>query len=118
MIPTSHRRGEIYWLDWNPARGSEQAGRRPGIIVSNDRANQLSSVVIVAAITTKQAHRRYRFHVPVPAGDESGLRENSTILCDHLITISKERLGRRIGMLPSPLFARLNEALRVALGLT
>ena len=50
-------RGEIYFADLDPVVGSEQAGRRPVLIVQNDIGNQHSPVTIVAAITSAQTKR-------------------------------------------------------------
>ena len=45
------RRGGVYFVNFDPVRGSEQAGTRPALIISNDVANRHSSVVTVVAIT-------------------------------------------------------------------
>lgn len=113
----SPRRGELYWLDWNPVRGSEQAGRRPALVVSNDRGNETAPTVIVAALTSRISGRRYPFQVFVSARAVNGLTSDSTILCHQLITVSKERLARPIGILPPNLMVRVDAALKVALGL-
>jgi mRNA interferase MazF len=49
------QRGQIYEIDWNPARGSEQAGLRPGLVIQNDIANSVSGypVTIVCAVSSK-----------------------------------------------------------------
>ena len=112
------KRGDLYWLDWNPARGSEQAGRRPALVVSMDPINRSSPVVIVAAVTGRVASRPYGFQVPVPLSIPTGLTMESTVLCQQLITVSKDRLGRQIGALPPDLMRQVDQALRVALGLT
>ena len=47
------KRGDIYYADLNPVIGSEQGGKRPVLIISNDIGNKHSPTVIVAAITGK-----------------------------------------------------------------
>lgn len=116
-IQTSPRRGELYWLDWHPARGSEQAGRRPGVIVSDDGINRSASIVVVAALTSRTLRRPYTFHVRVPTTAGTGLPLESTVLCEQLMTVSKDRLLDRIGELPPALMTRVDDALRVALSL-
>ncbi|HET7571768.1 MAG TPA: type II toxin-antitoxin system PemK/MazF family toxin [Gaiellaceae bacterium] len=111
---TFPRRGEVYMVDFDPARGSEQAGVRPACIVSNDVANQNSPVVTVAAITSTIPSRQYPFNVPLPAGT---LPREGTILCAQLMTVSKERLMRHRGDLSQEIMAAVAEALRVHLGL-
>jgi len=46
------RRGEVWLVNWNPARGSEQAGRRPALVIQNDIGNEKAPTTIVAAISS------------------------------------------------------------------
>ena len=41
------QRGDVFWFEPDPVRGSEQAGRRPAIIVSRDIINRVSPVIII-----------------------------------------------------------------------
>ena len=47
------RRGDIYYVDLNPVIGSEQGGKRPVLVISNDTGNTHSPTVIIAAITSR-----------------------------------------------------------------
>lgn len=113
---TFPRRGEVYDIDFNPARGSEQAGVRPGVVVSNDVNNQRSPVVIVAALTTQQIEerRRYPVNVFVAAGE---LRYDGIILTNQLMTIAKDRIQRHRGNLRPHEIDELNRALAITLAL-
>ena len=44
------KRGEVWLVNWNPARGSEQAGRRPALVIQNDIGNEKAPTTIVAAM--------------------------------------------------------------------
>jgi len=46
------KRGEIWLVNWNPPRGSEQVGKRPAVIIQNDIGNEKSPTTIVAAISS------------------------------------------------------------------
>jgi mRNA interferase MazF len=109
------RRGEIYTVDFSPSRGSEQAGRRPAVVVSNDVGNQYSPVVTVAAITSNVPTKIYRWNVPLSAGQPLPLA--GTIYCNQVLTIAKDRLENHRGDLSPTQVAALDQALRVALGL-
>jgi mRNA interferase MazF len=114
------RRGEIRLVDLDPARGSEANKRRPAVVVSNDGANRVAEqlgrgVVTVVPITTSVS-RVHPFQVLLPA-QECGLRHNSKAQAEQVRSISVERIGRRIGRVPPPLSARLDDALRLHLGL-
>src|SRR5579862_7740433 len=90
-------RGQIYWVDWNPARGSEQAGRRPALVVQNDPFNRNTRYpnTIVVAVSTRG--RDVPVHVMLEPTVENGLRERSYVKCEQVMTISKDRLEERIG---------------------
>lgn len=109
------KRGEIYYVNWSPGRGSEQAGVRPALILQNDVGNQYSSTTIVATISTKQ-HRIYPFQVSVSA-QESGLPLDSVIKCEQIQTIDQARLGRLTGKLSSEKMQEVDLALYYSLGL-
>ncbi len=50
MIPPE--RGDIWLVNFNPTRGSEQAGIRPALIIQNNVGNHIGPTTIVAAITS------------------------------------------------------------------
>src|SRR6266704_1836256 len=59
------RRGEIYWVEYDPMKGSEQGGLRPALVVQNDTGNASSPTTVVAAMTRRIPSRRYPFSVVV-----------------------------------------------------
>lgn len=65
------QRGEIYWVEFTPARGAEQAGRRPALIVQNDVGNRYAPTTIVAAITSRGGGRQGISHRREAAGGPS-----------------------------------------------
>ncbi len=83
-------RGEIWWVDFDPVRGREQAGRRPALIASATTFNR-GPRELVWVIPLTRTERRYRFHIRVPP-DESGLRAMSYIMCEQLRSVSIDRL--------------------------
>ena len=111
------RRGEIYWVDLDPTVGSEIAKTRPFLIVSNDVGNQFSERIIVAPMTSQGIHRVYPFEVLVQAG-QGGVSEASKVALDQIRTVDKQRLGRRVGMLPRDLIQAVDAAIHLSLGLS
>ena len=116
--PSVVRRGEIYWLDWNPARGSEQAGRRPALIIQENpaSANPNYPLTIVAAVSTKG--RSIPSHVAIQPSLTNGLAAPSFIKCEQIQTVSKQRLIQRAGTLDDDAMARVTAALKTVLALT
>ena len=114
-MPISVKRGEIYWLDWEQGKGSEQAGIRPALIIQNDIGNAMSPNTIVAAITSAP-NRPYRFMVTFTP-EESGLHRGGAVDLASLVTVSKMRLGAKCGQLTPAKMAEVNRAIEVSLGL-
>lgn len=110
----SIKRGELYWVNLNPTKGSEQAGWRPILVIQNDVGNELASTTIVAPLTTKQFTKEFPTNVFVPKG-VAHIASNSTILLSQIRTIDKNRLEKKIGELPEPYLKKVNEAIKISL---
>lgn len=112
------RRGEIWIVEWEPHRGSEQAGSRPSLIVQADEANELEhygNMIVLAMSTTPAVDPTV--HVEVEPSRLNGLSRAGIVRCEQVLTISKSRLGTRLGLLEPRLMARVDEALRGVLAL-
>ncbi len=114
-MPKDIRRGEIYWVDWNPARGSEQSGLRPALVIQNDVGNKFSPTTIVAALTTA-IEKPYPFLVKITA-KESGLPKDSSVNMAAILTVDKARLANRCGELGRARMLEVDEAIKASLGL-
>jgi mRNA interferase MazF len=114
------RRGEIRWVVLDPMVGSESNRRRPAVIVSNDGANgtaeRLGRGVVTVVPVTSNIARIYPFQVALSAA-ETGLEHDSKAQAEQVRSIAVQRIGSRIGDLPTNLLAELDEALRLHLAL-
>lgn len=109
------KRGDIYWADLDPVVGSEQGGIRPVLVIQNNRGNQYSPTVIVAAMTSRDKKPGLPIHVPVTAA-ESGLKYDSVVLTEQVRTLEKTRLTRAAGRLGPGVMRRIDRALALSLG--
>jgi len=109
------KRGEIYWVDWSPGRGSEQSGLRPALVIQNDIGNQYSPNTIIAAITTAPV-KPYPVIVMITAA-ESGLPKDSSIDLGTIMTIDQTRLGDKCGEISPAKMAEVDNAIKKSLGL-
>ena len=108
------RRGEIWLVNFNPGRGSEQMGIRPALVVQNDVGNRYSSTTIVAAITTTV--KKYPFTVPVKK-QVSGLSRDSMVNLAQILTVDKKRLSKKVGEIPQNILSEVDDALKISLGI-
>ena len=111
------KRGDIFFAELSPVVGSEQGGVRPVLIVQNDIGNQYSPTTIVAAITSQISKAKLPTHVELPR-DDYGLEKDSVLLLEQLRTIDKRRLKEKITFLDQEIMAKVDEALKISLGLT
>ena len=110
------KRGDIYYAELNPVIGSEQGGKRPVLIISNDIGNKHSPTVIVAPITSR-VHTKAKLPTHTLIKDFEGLDKNSIILLEQIRTIDKRRLRKYVGMLSAVIMARADKALAISISL-
>lgn len=114
------RRGDVYWADLEPVRGSESNKTRPAVIVSNDAANRWAErngrgLVTIVPVTSN-TRRVLSFQVRLRAG-EGGLRSESKVQAEQVRSISVDRLGHRIGAVSADSLRDIDRALRMHLSL-
>lgn len=106
-------RGEIRRADLDPVRGSEQAGRRPVVILSEDVFNERSGTVIALAITSREPHVGFPLVLEL---SDVHLPKRSWVKLSHVRTLSINRIGARLGRANAEELVRLLEGLNEILG--
>jgi mRNA interferase MazF len=111
------RRGDIYVCSFDPTVGHEIKKTRPALVIQNDVGNRYSPLTIVAAITSGVSPVPYPVEVVIDPAAGNGLEVRSSIRLDQVRTVDRQRLVRRLGMADSATMAKVNEAIRISLGL-
>lgn len=115
MTQEKFYRGDIYFANLNPVKGSEQGGKRPVVIVQNDVGNKYSPTVIVAPITSRcRKKASMPTHVPL---DNEVLEKNSQVLLEQIRTLDKTRLINKIGKVTKDEMDAIDRSLEVSLSL-
>jgi len=106
-------RGEIRWAELDPARGREQAGSRPVLILSHDVFNERSGTVIAMALTSQEPRAGFPLTLLSRA---PGLPKRSWIKSSQIRTLAIERIGRRLARASAEEVGRVVEGLNEIVG--
>lgn len=106
------RRGEVWWVNFEPSIGGEIRKKRPAIIVSNDAANKYLNRVQVIPVTSK-VDRLYPSEAYVTVR-----RVRRKAVADQLTTVSKQRLMNRLGKVSGSDMRSVEQAITVQLALS
>ena len=109
------KRGDLYYADLSPVKGSEQGGFRPVLVIQNDMGNKHSPTTVVAIITSKATKAKLPTHIWLSVTD--GFMVNSMVMCEQIRTIDKTRLKSFIGRVQSGEMKLVEEALKISLQL-
>lgn len=111
------KRGEVWWASLPEPTGSGPGFRRPVLIVQSNPFNQSRiATIMVAVITSNLALAEAPGNVRAAKAD-SGLSKASVINVSQVITIDRELLSSRVAALPGQVMRRVDEGLKLALGL-
>ncbi|MFS0643750.1 type II toxin-antitoxin system PemK/MazF family toxin [Siminovitchia sp. 179-K 8D1 HS] len=110
------KRGDIYFADLSPTKGSEQGGYRPVLVIQNNIGNKYSPTTVVAAITGQIQKAKLPTHVELDA-KRYGLSKDSVILLEQIRTIDKKRLESKVTTLDHFTMNKVDNAIMVSLGM-
>lgn len=112
------RRGEIWWADLPEPHGSEPGYRRPVLIVQSDNFNRSRIRTVVAlAITSNVQLAEAPGNAPLPRRD-TGLTRDSVVNVSQFMTLDKQFLIDRVGLVSDAALARVEDGIRLVLDLS
>lgn len=106
-------RGDIYWADLDPAKGHEQSGRRPVLIISHETFNVHSGTVIALAITSRPQGAGFPLTYPL---SPKQMPKPSWVKIGQIRTLSTERLTHKMTSIPEEEVNRIVEGLNDIVG--
>jgi len=112
------QRGDIWLIDFSPARGSQQAGLRPGVVVQCDAVNSAAGkTLLVLPFTTNLNKKAFFFTAFIPKSQHSGLKKDGVALADQLTVVNKSQCLKKFRNLNTAEIKAVNRALRTILQL-
>ena len=110
------KRGDIWLVGLDPTIGHEIKKLRPAVVIQNDLGNKYSPITIIAPITSQGTEKIYPIEVILDK-KSSGLEKISKILLNQIRAIDKRRLIKRIGKVDYETIVKIDNAIRISLGL-
>ena len=105
------KRGEVWWVEFDPSIGSEIRKKRPAVIVSNDAANRNLARVVVVPLTSNTG-RQYPGEAVVTVGGQT-----SKAMADQIMAADKSRLDIKLDELSKADMLGVDDAIKVHLAL-
>jgi mRNA interferase MazF len=105
------KRSEVWWVDFDPGFGSETKKIRPAVIISNDASNTVLSRIVVVPFTSNIS-RVYPCNVLIDVGGTI-----SKLMADQIMTADMSRLKKYIGVLSNSDMVKVEDTVRIHLGL-
>jgi mRNA interferase MazF len=111
------RRGDLCLCSFDPTIGHEIRKTRPALVIQNNIGNRFSPLTIVAAVTSAVSPVLYPVEVVIDPDTGNGLDVRSSIRLDHIRTVDRQRLVRRLGKVDLDTMVKVDVALKISLGL-
>lgn len=111
------KRGDLYLANLNPFLGSEQGGKRPVVVLSNNVGNRFSPTIIVAPLTAQQENAPLPTHIQIHKAVYSETSK-TTIMLEQIRVIDRKRISRYLGKLSAEQMQQVDISLLISLGLT
>jgi len=110
------KRGEIWLVDLDPTIGHEIKKSRPSVIIQNDIGNKYSDITIIAPITSQNLDHAYPAETIIRKKN-TGLGKDSKALLNQIRSVDKQRLVKKLGKVDYETLFKIDEALKISLGL-
>lgn len=108
----------VFWVNLDPTKGSEQSGTRPVLVVSTEPVNRVLPVVTVLSITSRKPGRKIYPTEIYLSKEETGLEKDSIAMAHQIRSISKERLGALCGKITdSKVREQIQSTIKLYLGI-
>lgn len=114
------KRGQIHMVDFgeiDATSGSLQRGRRPAIIISNNKACRYSSIISVVPLSTQKTKRNLPTHYWLTIDEQNRLKKDSTVLAEQVLTVNRVQVERHLGSLSQEDMAEVDARIRISMGL-
>lgn len=104
---------DIWLVDLNPIKGSEQSGQRPCLVIQTNAANNYGNTILIAPLTSQKTEKIYPYEVKITPSEINKIKHISKIKFDQIKVIDKQRLIEKIGMLEKIFYKDIMNAIKI-----
>ena len=108
-------RGEIWWANLPPPKGSQPAKRRPVLVIQGDSFNQSKINTVICAVISSNTELASLPGNLLLEKSISGLEKTSAVNFSQLATIDKTDLTQQVSMLSKSMLQKINNCLKMVL---
>lgn len=121
MEEHTFRRGDVVLVPFPYVSDYTQSKSRPAAVIQNEMANQYNPNLILALISSTVPAKHYPMHYRIKAksavGRASGLKKDSIVKAEVIVTMSKKAVLQKIGAFPPEALQEIDQCLRISLAL-
>jgi mRNA interferase MazF len=114
-------RGDVIWVDFGEAEGRCKTGEHPAVVVQNNTGNRFSPMILVIPLTDPGQCKDLPVQVRLTSAETGLANKDSCAECGHIRCVDREQqiLEARgvVGRIVPDAMRRIDEALRISLGL-
>lgn len=111
------KRGEIWWVDFEPVQGAEIGKKRPAVIVSSDSIGVLPLRIIVPITTWQASFTSKPWLIKIKKTDRNGLQQDSAADAFQLKSVSISRFDKRIGIIGDAAISDIAIGIGICIGM-
>lgn len=111
------RRGEVWWVDFNPHQGSEMNKVRPAVVLSVNGMGKLPVRIVVPLTGWDDKYQNHSWQVRIPPSPVNGLDKESAVDALHVRSVALVRFREHLGRLSEEQMSEVASAAAIVLGI-
>lgn len=110
------KRGEVWWVEFDPQVGEEIQKTRPAVVLSISDVSNLNTRYVVPIRDFKDYHTGIYYFIPIKPDKSNGLKKKSSVDCNQAKSVSIKRFASKVGSLKKVEIKELAKTVSLLIG--